>query len=671
MRRADTEARIARLRRELDEHNYRYYVLDAPSIPDSEYDALFRELEKLEAEHPELITPESPTQRVGARAASQFAPVQHRVPLLSLNNAFADAEVTAFDRRVREALAVDEVEYAAEPKFDGLAVSLVYERGRFVQGATRGDGYTGEDVTANLRTVKSIPLTLAKGAAQLIEVRGEVFMLKKDFDALNAEQRAREAREFANPRNAAAGALRQVDPAMTAKRPLTFVAYSIGMIEGVDPFTTHSAALDYLATLRLPVSSLRTVVRGVEGLLGYYKCIGEQRAALGYAIDGVVYKVNALAAQQRLGFVSRAPRFAIAHKFAAEEALTTLLDIDVNVGRTGAITPVARLAPVFVGGATVVNATLHNEDEIRRKDLLIGDTVIVRRAGDVIPEVVASVPERRPANARAFKMPSQCPVCGSHIVRVEGEAVARCSGGLFCPAQRKQSLLHFASRKAMNIDGLGEKIVDQLVDGGYVRTPADLYRLGLTTLAALPRLAEKSAGNLLGEIERSKNTTLPRFIYALGIRNVGESTARDLAMHFGSIDTLLRADVATLMQVPDVGPVVAQSIVDFFAETHNVEVVEQLQACGVQWPAPQREVKSAVAGQTFVITGTLPTLKREEASEMILAAGGKVAGSVSKKTHYVVAGEGAGSKLDKATELGLKILTEEELLALLQADTNQ
>lgn len=670
MSRSDIEARIAQLRREIDEHNYRYYVLDAPSIPDSEYDALFRELEKLEAEHPELVTPESPTQRVGARAASQLAPVQHRVPLLSLANAFDDAEVAAFDRRVREALALDEVEYTAEPKFDGLAISLLYERGRFVQGATRGDGYTGEDVTANLRTVKSIPLTLAEGAPQLLEVRGEVFMLKKDFEALNAEQRAREAREFANPRNAAAGSLRQIDPAMTAKRPLTFVAYSIGMTEGIEPLATHSASLDYLAALRLPVSPLRAVVRGVDGLLDYYIRIGGQRARLGYAIDGVVYKVNSLAAQQRLGFVSRAPRFAIAHKFAAEEALTILLDIDVNVGRTGAITPVARLAPVFVGGATVVNATLHNEDEIRRKGLLIGDTVIVRRAGDVIPEVVASVPERRPADAREFRMPSYCPVCGSHIVRSEGEAVARCSAGLFCLAQRKQSLLHFASRKAMNIDGLGEKIVDQLVDGGYVRTPADLYRLGLTTLAALPRLAEKSAGNLLAEIERSKHTTLPRFIYAIGIRNVGESTARDLALHFGSIDALLHADVATLMQVPDIGPIVAQSIVDFFAEAHNVEVVEQLRACGVHWPAPQRVAASAVAGQTFVLTGTLPTLKREQASEMILAAGGKVAGSVSKKTRYVVAGDSAGSKLDKAKELGLEILTEEELLTLLQADTN-
>ena len=671
MSRADPKARIEQLRRELDEHNYRYYVLDAPSIPDSEYDALFRELEKLEREYPELVTPESPTQRVGARAASQFAPVEHRIPLLSLNNAFDETEVAAFDRRVREALGLEEIEYAAEPKFDGLAVSLVYEHGRFVQGATRGDGYTGEDVTANLRTVKSIPLTLPKNAPALIEVRGEAFMLKKDFEALNAEQRAREAREFANPRNAAAGSLRQIDPAMTAKRPLTFVAYFIGMIEGVEPFATHSAALDYLKELHLPVSPLRAVVRGVEGLLDYYNSIGTKRASLGYAIDGVVYKVNSLAAQQQLGFVSRAPRFAVAHKFAAEEALTTLLDIDVNVGRTGAITPVARLAPVFVGGATVVNATLHNEDEIRRKDLLIGDTVIVRRAGDVIPEVVASVPEKRPADARAFEMPNQCPVCGSHIVRIEGEAVARCSGGLFCPAQRKQSLLHFASRKAMNIDGLGEKIVDQLVDGGYVRTPADLYRLGLTTLAALPRLAEKSAGNLLAEIERSKQTTLPRFIYAIGIRNVGESTARDLALHFGSIDALLAADVATLMQVPDVGPIVAQSIADFFSEAHNVEVVEQLRACGVHWPAVQREAASAVAGQTFVLTGTLPTLRREEASEMILAAGGKVAGSVSKKTHYVVAGEGAGSKLDKAAELGLKILTEEELLALLQTDTNQ
>lgn len=663
----DVQARIAQLRAELDEHNYRYYVLDAPSIPDADYDALFQQLQALEQAHPEYLSSDSPTQRIGSKPSTQFASVEHRLPLLSLNNAFTDDEVAAFDRRVSEALGESQVEYAAEPKFDGLAVSLIYEHGRFVQGATRGDGYTGEDVTLNLRTVKSIPLTLAMTKPPaLLEVRGEVFMLKKDFEALNAEQRQREAREFANPRNAAAGSLRQLDPAITARRPLTFYAYAMGVTEGVAALETHSAVLDYLAQLRIPVTPLRAVARGLTGLLEYYKSIGGQRTGLRYAIDGVVYKVNSLAAQQQLGFVSRAPRFAVAHKFAAEEATTLLLDIDVNVGRTGAITPVARLAPVFVGGATVTNATLHNEDEIKRKNLLIGDTVIVRRAGDVIPEVVASVAERRPANARAFQMPSVCPVCGSHIVRIEGEAVARCSGGLVCPAQRKQSILHFASRKAMNIDGLGEKIVDQLVDGDFVRTPADLYKLGLTTLAALPRLAQKSAGNLLAEIEASKSTTLARFIYAIGIRNVGESTARDLAQHFGSVDALIGADEATLMQVPDIGPIVARSIAQFFAEAHNVEVVEQLVACGVHWPTPEAPSSSPIAGQTFVLTGTLPTLTREEAAAQIEAAGGKVSGSVSKKTAYLVAGEAAGSKLGKAKELGVKILTEEELLELLR-----
>lgn len=662
--------RIAQLRAQLDQHNHRYYALDAPSITDAEYDALFRELQNLEAAHPEYQSSDSPTQRIGTKPASQFVPVAHRLPLLSLNNAFADQEVAAFNRRVSDALGGAQVEYAAEPKFDGLAVSLIYEHGRFVQGATRGDGYTGEDVTLNLRTVKSIPLVLAGSTPPaLLEVRGEVFMLKKDFDALNAEQRTREAREFANPRNAAAGSLRQLDPAMTARRPLTFYAYAMGVTDGVPKLETHSAVLDYLFELHVPVSPLRAVVQGLEGLLDYYARIGAQRSNLRFAIDGVVYKVNSLAAQQQLGFVSRAPRFAIAHKFAAEEAATLLLDIDVNVGRTGAITPVARLAPVFVGGATVTNATLHNEDEIKRKNLLIGDTVIVRRAGDVIPEVVASVLEHRPENARAFLMPSVCPVCGSHIVRIEGEAVARCSGGLVCPAQRKQAILHFAGRKAMNIDGLGEKIVDQLVEGEFVRTPADLYRLGLTTLAALPRLAEKSAGNLLAEIEASKSTTLARFIYSIGIRNVGESTARDLARHFRSIDALIAADEASLKQVSDIGPIVAHSIVEFFAEAHNVEVVEQLIACGVHWPTPEAPVASAIAGQTFVLTGTLPNLTREEAAAQIEAAGGKVGGSVSKKTSYVVAGEAAGSKLAKAKELGIKILTEEMLLELLRAAT--
>ncbi|MGY8525298.1 NAD-dependent DNA ligase LigA [Paracidovorax citrulli] len=677
----DPVARADWLREQIEHHNYQYYVLDAPTIPDAEYDALFRELQAIERDHPELLTPESPTQRVGGQPLSAFATVRHRMPMLSLNNGFDDDDVLGFDRRCRQGLGrgaasegpqdlfstADAVEYACELKFDGLAMSLRYEGGRLVQAATRGDGETGEDVTVNVRTIKAIPLKLKAGAPEVIEVRGEVFMFRRDFDRLNARQAEAGEKTFVNPRNAAAGSLRQLDPRITARRPLSFFAYGIGELVGGERPDTHAGVLDWFAQLGLPVCKERGVVRGAQGLLEFYRGVGERRDSLPYDIDGVVYKVNALAEQERLGFVSRAPRFALAHKFPAQEMTTVVEDIEVQVGRTGAITPVARLAPVFVGGVTVTNATLHNEDEVRRKDVHIGDTVIVRRAGDVIPEVVAVVPERRPSGARAFVMPTECPVCGSHIERLEGEAVARCTGGLICAAQRKQALLHFAQRRAMDIEGLGEKVVDQLVEHGIVRTPADLYKLGVAKLAALERMADKSAANLVAAIDASRETTLGRFIYALGIRHVGEATARDLARHFGSLDALLAADEAALLQVPDVGPVVAQSIAGFLAEAHNVESIEQLRAAGVHWAEnePQAAAPAPLAGKTFVLTGTLPTLSRDDAKAMLEAAGAKVAGSVSKKTDYVVAGEEAGSKLEKALALGVPVLDEAGMLAML------
>jgi len=658
------------LRAEIERHNHAYYVLDAPTIPDAEYDKLFRELQEIEAAHPELRTADTPTQRVGGTPLAAFAPVRHSVPMLSLNNAFSADEVEAFDRRCREGLGKTQIDYACEPKFDGLAITLRYENGVFVQGATRGDGETGEDVTQNIRTVRNIPLRLAGNTVPaVLEVRGEVLMLRTDFERLNERQRAAGDKEFANPRNAAAGSLRQLDPKVTAQRPLRFFAYGVGELGAVSPAPTfHSGMMERLAGWGFPVAHERAVVRGAAGLLGYYERIGTARRDLPYAIDGVVYKVDSLADQEILGFVSRAPRFAIAHKFPAEEALTTVAAIDVQVGRTGALTPVARLVPVFVGGVTVTNATLHNEDEVRRKDVRVGDTVIVRRAGDVIPEVVAVVPERRPILAPAFAMPRTCPVCGSAVEKPEDEAIARCTGGLFCPAQRKQALLHFAARRALDIEGLGEKLVDQLIDNAIVKTPADLYKLGLLALANLERMAEKSATNLLAAIEKSRQTTLARFVYALGIRNVGEATAKDLARHFGSLDALMAADVEKLQQVPDVGPVVAASIARFFAEHHNVEVIEQLRAAGVHWPEvePSAAAVSALVGKTFVLTGTLPTLAREAAKERIEARGGKVAGSVSKKTDYVVAGAEAGSKLAKAQALGVTILDESQLMELLE-----
>jgi len=663
--------RIAQLRAEIEHHNYLYYMQDEPAIPDAEYDKLFRELQALEAQHPELLSVDSPTRRVGGAPLKSFAEVQHSTPMLSLNNAFSDEEVRAFDARIREVLGVQTVEYAVEPKFDGLAINLSYRQGVFVQGATRGDGSTGEDVSENLRTVRAIPLRLqdASGATIVtdIEVRGEVLMFNRDFDKLNAQQRANDDKEFVNPRNAAAGSLRQLDSRITASRRLSFFAYGIGRCEGLTLPAQHDQQMVWLQQRGVPVAEQRRVVHGVEGLLDFYREIGTKRAALPFAIDGVVYKVNDIALQQRLGFVARAPRFAIAHKFPAEEAMTTLLDIDVQVGRTGVLTPVARLAPVFVGGVTVTNATLHNEDEIRRKDVRIGDTVIVRRAGDVIPEVARVVLERRPLDVREFVMPKVCPVCGSHVTRQADEAASRCSGGLFCPAQRKQALLHFASRRAMNIDGLGDKLVEQLVDAGLVHTSADLYQIGMSAIANLEHMGEKSAIKLLDAIEHSKHTTLARFIFALGIRNVGEATAKDMAMHFGTLDNLLTADVERLQRVRDVGPVVAQSMVDFLSEAHNREIIKQLRSLGVQWDEhePQADKILPFSGKTFVLTGTLPTLSREQAKEMLEALGAKVSGSVSKKTDYVVAGAEAGGKLEKALALHVAVLSEDELLILI------
>lgn len=662
--------RVRRLHQSIEQHNYSYYALAAPTIPDSEYDKLFAELVELETRHPQLVSPDSPTQRVGTAPLKEFAQVIHRTPMLSLNNAFNEDDIIAFDRRAREGLEMQDIEYAVEPKFDGLAINLTYKKGQLISGATRGDGYTGEDVTANLHTVRVIPLRLpAQKPPALLEVRGEVLMLKKDFERLNAQQREKKEKEFANPRNAAAGSLRQLDSRITASRKLSFFAYGIGVVEGGRlPKDKHDRLLDYLVSLHLPIARERQVVRGVKGLLEYYRRIGAKRDKLPYDIDGVVYKVNDLALQNKLGFVARAPRFAVAHKFPAQEELTEVLDIEVSVGRTGVLTPVALLKPVFVGGVTVSHATLHNEDEIKRKDIRIGDTVIIRRAGDVIPEIVAVVTDKRPKTVHKFVMPEKCPVCGSRVERLEDEAAARCIAGLFCGAQRKQALLHFASRRAMDIEGLGGKLVDQLVDNVLTRTPADLYTLDSAALANLERMGEKSAANVVAAIEKSKRTTLPRFIYALGIRNVGEATAKYLALHFGNLDKLMRANEDSLQQVPDIGPVVAQSIVRFFSEPHNREVIERLRVGGVKWQEGknlQLAVASAINGKIFVLTGTLPHLTREEANQKIEALGGKVTGSVSAKTDYVIAGDDPGSKLAKAQRLEVKILDEAGLLKLL------
>jgi len=663
-------ARYAWLKDELASLDHAYYVLDDPKLPDIEYDKLYRELLVIENEHPDWITPDSPSQRVSGQASDLFSEVKHVVPMLSLNNALEDKEAEAFDKRCREGLSLSAVEYAAELKFDGLAISLRYENGLLTQAATRGDGYSGEDVTANIRTIKAIPLRL-KGAShpKILDVRGEVFMSHKDFESLNQAAINKSEKTFANPRNAAAGSLRQLDLRITAQRTLSFYAYGIGQCEPSSFIPkTHTELLDLYASWGLPVCEHRAVVQSIDGLMGFYQSINSLRDQLPYDIDGVVYRVNSRELQEDLGFVSRAPRFAVAHKYPAQEALTTVLGIDVQVGRTGAITPVARLSPVVVGGVTVTNATLHNEDEVRRKDVHIGDTVVVRRAGDVIPEVVSAIKEKRPASAIAFVMPTSCPICGSHIEKPEEEAVARCSGGLFCPAQRKQALLHFAHRRAMDIDGLGEKIVDQLVDLSIVRTPADLYRLGLMALVNLDRMGEKSAENLLQSIEKSRKNTLARFIFALGIRHVGESTAKDLAKHFGQIHKLMAVNEEELLQVNDVGPVVAKSVLSFFSEAHNREVVEQLLASGIELEVETSTINPELVGKTFVLTGTLPTMSRDEAKALLEKAGAKVAGSVSAKTHYVVAGADAGSKLEKAQELGVAVIDEAQMLALLQSN---
>lgn len=667
--------RIVQLRDEINQHNVRYYVKDAPLVTDAEYDALMRELVQLEVAHPQLVTLDSPTQRVGAKPLASFGSVTHQVPMLSLGNAFDDDELIAFDKRVGDTLraadqlsAQGQVEYFCELKLDGLAISLRYEKGLLVQAATRGDGQTGEDVSLNIRTIKAIPLKLKEDKSQVpdvLEVRGEVFMNTSDFARLNEMQQSRGEKIFVNPRNAAAGSLRQLDPRITAQRPLRFFAYGWGEVS-VPLLARHSDMLDWLASLGLPVNLEQHVLAyGDQALLDYYRAVGQRRAALPYDIDGVVYKVNALASQRALGFVARAPRFALAHKFPAQEANTTLLDIEVQVGRTGAITPVARLAPVFVGGVTVTNATLHNEDEIRRKDLCIGDTVIVRRAGDVIPEVVGALLEKRPAFAQRFVMPVDCPVCGSAIEKMQDEAIARCTGGLFCAAQRKQSLLHAVGRKALCIEGLGEKLIDQLVDSGRLNSLADLFTLSVPELSSYDRMAEKSAQNVVEAIDQARRPSLGRLIFSLGIRHVGETTARDLASHFGSIDKLIAAPLEDLLQAPDVGPVVANSILRFFAEAHNREVLLRLQVNGVN-PRPETPAaKTGLSGKTFVLTGVLPNWSRDEAAAHIIAAGGKVSGSVSKKTHYVVAGEDAGSKLEKAKSLGVTVLDESALRTML------
>ncbi|MDP3828638.1 MAG: NAD-dependent DNA ligase LigA [Polaromonas sp.] len=687
--------RAAALRAQLDEHAHRYYVLDEPAIPDAEYDRLFLELQALEALHPELASPDSPTRRVGGRPLDQFASVRHAVPMLSIRTE-TDTEATGaknFDVRVRKELGLGEgdapVEYVVELKFDGLAINLRYEQGVLVQAATRGDGETGEDVTQNIRTIRQIPLRLPKDAPPVLEVRGEVYMRRDDFESLNERQRekiakgAKGEKTFVNPRNAAAGAVRQLDPAIAAQRPLSFFAYGVGEVtppeEGGPDFDTHFQLLLTLKSWGFPVAAQTQTAQGASELIAFHEKMGRERDQLPYDIDGVVYKVNSLACQKKLGFVTREPRWAVAHKYPAQEQMTTVLAIDVQVGRTGKLTPVAKLAPVFVGGVTVTNATLHNEDEARRKDVRIGDTVIVRRAGDVIPEVVSVVlpsvsPEpveglrqAQPERGPVFTMPRTCPVCGSDAVREDGEADYRCTGGLFCGAQRKEAILHYAHRRAVEIEGLGDKLVEQLVDAGVVRTLPDLYRLGLTALAGLERMADKSANNLLAALEKSKQTTLPRFLFGLGIRHVGEATAKELARHFGSLDAVMDASEAQLLEVSDVGPIVAQSLRTFFDQPHNREVVEQLRACGVSWPEgePAARAPQPLSGKTFVITGTLPTLSRDEAKDRVEAAGGKVAGSVSKKTDFVVAGTEAGSKLTKAQELGVAVIDEAALLAML------
>jgi DNA ligase (NAD+) len=658
-------ARARKLHAELHEHNYRYYSRDDPLIPDAEYDQLLRDLQSLEAQYPQLISPDSPTQRVGAAPLKAFGEVRHELRMLSLDNAFSDDELLDFDRRVRERLETDEVEYAAEPKLDGLAVSLLYQGGRLVRAATRGDGVTGEDVTQNVRTIASVPLKLAgRSIPEVLEVRGEVYMSHAGFEDLNQQARAAGQKLFVNPRNAAAGSLRQLDPAITARRSLEMFCYGVGKVVGGTLATTHTDILSQLQGWHLRVYEDVQRVSGVSGCIAYYQRYEQQRDSLPFEIDGVVFKVNRLQQQQSLGFVARAPRWAIARKFPAQQRETRVLGIEVQVGRTGALTPVARLQPVFVGGVTVTNATLHNEEEVQRKDVRSGDAVIVRRAGDVIPEVVSVIREKRPAGATKFHLPVTCPVCHSHVVRLEGEAVARCSGGLFCPAQRKEAIKHFASRRALDIEGLGDKLVEQLVEKERVSHVSDLYRLTVDDLAGLERMAEKSAANLVEALHNSKSTSLPRFIYALGIREVGEATAQTLAREFGDLDALMAADIETLEAVRDVGPVVAKRIHEFFAEQHNRDVIAALREAGVHWPAVEKPRAQPFAGKTFVLTGTL-SMPRAELKEKLQSMGAKVTGSVSKKTDYVIVGENPGSNYDKAIKLGVEVLDEAACVEIL------
>jgi len=657
--------RARELHEQLHEHNYRYYVLDEPTISDAQYDELLRELQTLEHEHPALLTPDSPTQRIGAPPLKAFGEVRHKQRMLSLDNAFSDEELADFDRRVRELLETDAVEYAAEPKLDGLAVSLLYRDGVLVRAATRGDGTTGEDVTQNVRTIASVPLKLSgRHIPALLEVRGEVYLSHKGFEALNAQQATQGQKQFVNPRNAAAGSLRQLDPKITAQRPLEMFCYGVGTVEGGRLADRHTAILAQLQGWRLRVYEDIQCVEGLKGCHAYYRRYEQRRDRLPFEIDGVVFKVDRLDQQDVLGFVARAPRWAIARKFPAQERETVVLGIDVQVGRTGALTPVARLEPVFVGGVTVTNATLHNQDEIDRKDVRVGDTVIVRRAGDVIPEVVKVNPDLRKKGARRFRMPEHCPVCGSHVERVEGEAVTRCSGGLYCAAQRREAIRHFASRRAMDIEGLGDRLVEQLVDRELVHDVSDVYALTQDQLAGLERMAEKSAANLVAALDKSRATALDRFIYALGIREVGESTAQILAREFGDLAPLMQADIDTLQAIHDIGPVVAQRIVEFFAEQHNRDVIAKLLKAGIHWPAVKKPKHAPLAGKTFVLTGTL-SMPRDDMKAKLQAAGAKVSGSVSKKTDYVVAGENPGSKYEKAVELGVEVLDEAGCLRLL------
>ncbi|WP_329506726.1 NAD-dependent DNA ligase LigA [Haemophilus parainfluenzae] len=666
------QQQIDKLRQDLRRYEYEYHVLDNPTIPDAEYDRLFHQLKALEAAHPERITADSPTQRVGAKPLSGFAQIRHEIPMLSLDNAFSDEEFYAFVKRIEDRLIrlSEPLTFCCEPKLDGLAVSILYVNGVLTQAATRGDGTTGEDITANIRTIRNIPLQLLMdNPPARLEVRGEVFMPHEGFEHLNQQALEKGEKTFANPRNAAAGSLRQLDPKITSKRPLVLNAYGIGIAEGVDLPNTHYDRLQWLKSIGIPVNPEIRLCNGTDEVLDFYRDIQNKRSSLGYDIDGTVLKINDIALQEKLGFISKAPRWAIAYKFPAQEELTRLNDVEFQVGRTGAITPVAKLEPVFVAGVTVSNATLHNGDEIERLDIAIGDTVVIRRAGDVIPQIIGVLHDRRPADARPIIFPKTCPVCDSAIVRIEGEAVARCTGGLFCAAQRKEALKHFVSRKAMDIDGVGCKLIEQLVDRELIHTPADLFKLDLTTLTRLERMGTKSAENALASLEKAKNTTLPRFIFALGIREVGEATALNLANHFKTLEALQNADLEALQQVPDVGEVVANRILAFWHEPHNVAVVNDLIAQGVHWETVEtKEVtENRFKGKTVVLTGTLTQMGRNEAKALLQDMGAKVSGSVSAKTDFVIAGDAAGSKLTKAQELGVTVLTEEEFLAEIQS----